>query len=90
MENKRNIQTNMIMDGVTMVPADFDQKVQNTKDAIENNRAVEAMARYKLMHTTFVREYKIGRNDPCPCGSGKSYKKCCLKTGKYEKMVPKK
>ena len=27
---------------------------------------------------TFVRkEKKIGRNDPCPCGSGKKYKKCC-------------
>lgn len=23
---------------------------------------------------------KIGRNDPCPCGSGKKYKKCCLRT----------
>jgi hypothetical protein len=23
---------------------------------------------------------KIGRNDPCPCGSGKKYKKCCLNT----------
>jgi hypothetical protein len=23
-------------------------------------------------------EVKIGRNDPCPCGSGKKYKKCCL------------
>jgi hypothetical protein len=22
---------------------------------------------------------KIGRNDPCPCGSGKKYKKCCLR-----------
>jgi preprotein translocase subunit SecA len=21
---------------------------------------------------------KIGRNDPCPCGSGKKHKKCCL------------
>jgi len=28
---------------------------------------------------TFRREgKKIGRNDPCPCGSGKKYKKCCL------------
>jgi hypothetical protein len=26
---------------------------------------------------TFVREgEKVGRNDPCPCGSGKKYKKC--------------
>lgn len=24
-----------------------------------------------------VRVVKIGRNDPCPCGSGKKYKKCC-------------
>ncbi len=23
---------------------------------------------------------KMGRNDPCPCGSGKKFKKCCLKT----------
>ena len=22
-------------------------------------------------------EPKIGRNDPCPCGSGKKYKRCC-------------
>lgn len=28
---------------------------------------------------TVVREDKIGRNDPCPCGSGKKYKKCCGK-----------
>ncbi len=27
--------------------------------------------------TTFIREPKIERNDPCPCGSGKKYKKCC-------------
>jgi len=24
------------------------------------------------------RHAKVGRNDPCPCGSGKKYKKCCL------------
>ena len=28
---------------------------------------------------TIVKEAKIGRNDPCPCGSGKKYKKCCGK-----------
>lgn len=28
----------------------------------------------------FVRDQpKVGRNDPCPCGSGKKYKKCCGK-----------
>lgn len=29
---------------------------------------------------TYVRETpKVGRNEPCPCGSGKKYKKCCGK-----------
>lgn len=32
----------------------------------------------KKMHTV-VKEKKIGRNDPCPCGSGKKYKQCCGK-----------
>ncbi len=27
----------------------------------------------------FVREKKVGRNEPCPCGSGKKYKACCGK-----------
>jgi preprotein translocase subunit SecA len=27
--------------------------------------------------STVVKDKKIGRNDPCPCGSGKKYKKCC-------------
>jgi hypothetical protein len=29
--------------------------------------------------TRAVARPKVGRNDPCPCGSGKKYKKCCLK-----------
>lgn len=29
-------------------------------------------------HQQMIREEpKVGRNDPCPCGSGKKYKKCC-------------
>ena len=28
---------------------------------------------------TVRKEKKVGRNDPCPCGSGKKYKKCCGK-----------
>ena len=28
--------------------------------------------------TTIVKDKKVGRNEPCPCGSGKKYKRCCL------------
>ena len=34
-----------------------------------------------LNKATIIKEKKIGRNEPCPCGSGKKYKKCCS-TGK--------
>lgn len=30
-----------------------------------------------LQHSMFGLSGKVGRNDPCPCGSGKKYKKCC-------------
>jgi uncharacterized protein YecA (UPF0149 family) len=26
---------------------------------------------------------KLGRNDPCPCGSAKRFKHCCMKTGLF-------
>lgn len=32
---------------------------------------------YQMLHSP-VRRTKIARNDPCPCGSGKKYKRCCL------------
>lgn len=31
-----------------------------------------------MLSKTVIKGEKIGRNDPCPCGSGKKYKKCCL------------
>lgn len=36
-------------------------------------------ALYKIQKTskTVIKPPKVGRNDPCPCGSGKKYKKCC-------------
>jgi len=29
------------------------------------------------------KKQKVGRNDPCPCGSGKKYKNCCLNKLEY-------
>lgn len=30
----------------------------------------------------------VGRNDPCPCGSGKKYKKCCAPKETHEPLIP--
>jgi hypothetical protein len=36
---------------------------------------------YEPTHSATIRHEspRVGRNDPCPCGSGKKYKKCCLR-----------
>ncbi|MGQ9556716.1 MAG: preprotein translocase subunit SecA [Desulfurispora sp.] len=41
------------------------------RQTVENRYAEEGERR------PVRREQKVGRNDPCPCGSGKKYKKCC-------------
>jgi preprotein translocase subunit SecA len=45
--------------------ADYDEALEQANESTEN------------VHQPFVREgHKVGRNDPCPCGSGKKYKQC--------------
>ena len=34
----------------------------------------------------FIKENTVRRNDPCPCGSGKKYKKCCMQKDKEAEM----
>jgi uncharacterized protein YchJ len=43
--------------------------------------ATDCREKHKLIleKALFVKKNKdVGRNDPCPCGSGKKFKKCCL------------
>ena len=50
-------------------------KMQETRDEVSS---IESEAGGSGKSRSAVIE-KIGRNDPCPCGSGKKYKKCCGK-----------
>ena len=34
----------------------------------------------RIVHGDVELVEKLGRKDPCPCGSGRSFKRCCLKT----------
>lgn len=64
---------------------------QDVEDVLTRAQFEQMMRQYKMNHRTpqQVRENpKIGRNDPCPCGSGKKYKNCCLQSGAYEKLKP--
>jgi len=66
----------------------FHVKVQREEEGAETRERAEAKRPSRVIlsrgdiksagKTTQVRQgVKIGRNDPCPCGSGKKYKKCC-------------
>ena len=37
----------------------------------------------RIVHGDKLLEEKLGRNDPCPCGSGQRFKTCCLKSGRF-------
>ena len=44
----------------------------------DKEKQQELYKQEKTSHTV-VKAPKVGRNDPCPCGSGQKYKKCCGK-----------
>lgn len=87
---EKEIKTGMIMDNVINTKKDSKEPNEATKNAIDDKKMMQAYANYKNAHTPKIKEYKIGRNDSCPCGSGKKYKNCCLNTGKYENYINKK
>ncbi|MEQ1830093.1 MAG: SEC-C metal-binding domain-containing protein [Pirellula sp.] len=35
----------------------------------------------RIVHGDKLLEEKLGRNDPCPCGNNKLFKRCCLHSG---------
>ena len=46
---------------------------------VSNPKEAKKYKEMKLTPTpTQIKRKKVGRNDPCPCGSGKKFKKCCL------------
>ena len=65
---------------------------EKTKKDEQENRLLEAICvQHEIDHLNgitihdrenktkpMVSQKKVGRNDPCPCGSGKKFKKCCI------------
>ncbi len=48
-------------------------------EAIFDEETRKALYKEQKSSTTVVKDAKVYPNDPCPCGSGKKYKKCCGK-----------
>ena len=57
--------------------ADWLYNLSQWEDILSEEKRKEISKEYRKSKTVTVE--KVGRNEPCPCGSGKKYKKCCGK-----------
>ena len=69
--DKEKLYKNMVAAG-----ADWLYELTEWNDIFDEEKQKELYKEQKRS-TTVVNEEKIYPNDPCPCGSGKKYKKCC-------------
>ena len=83
---------NLTPDSNIIVEIDFEKLYYNMHDAkadwlynleawdnvLSQEKRDEITREFKESKIFKHEEKKIGRNDPCPCGSGKKYKKCCI------------
>ena len=52
-------------------------KLNSWKNVLDENQTAQIAREYR--EANIAHSNKVGRNDPCPCGSGKKYKNCCGK-----------
>lgn len=77
-----NTEVNLVFDkerlykNMVAAKADWLYELPQWKD-IFSEAQLKVLYKEQKESGTVRKEKKIGRNDPCPCGSGKKYKKCC-------------
>ena len=82
-EMTATIRENTVMMLLTLVPR---RKEDVERKAIAKVTATSAGTDDSVKSSPVRKGHKVGPNDPCPCGSGKKYKKCC---GSPEKLAQK-
>lgn len=82
---------NTIMGSLAQYADTTQESVKELKENQENlaetaidKLAAKAMTDAYIRRHPIVKDNNVRRNDPCPCGSGKKYKNCCLNSGRYE------
>jgi preprotein translocase, SecA subunit len=58
----------------------FEQKEQKKEAEVQKNTTAPNLEKEPVKRNA----PKVGRNDPCPCGSGKKFKQCCMGKGIYD------
>ncbi|MGL4606075.1 MAG: SEC-C metal-binding domain-containing protein [Eubacteriaceae bacterium] len=75
-EIKIEIDFGKLYKNMLAVPAEWLYTLEEWDNILTEEEKIELEKEYKRSKIV-INEHKIGRNDPCPCGSGKKYKKCC-------------
>jgi preprotein translocase subunit SecA len=70
------IRENTVRMVLSVVPRQKVERVQVANPLTEGFEGAKKAPK-KIVLTPRTNAAKVGRNDPCPCGSGKKYKKCC-------------
>ena len=60
--------------------ADWLYNLKEWNGVLTEEKRKEITKQYRLAGQYINNGPKVGPNDPCPCGSGKKYKKCCGRT----------
>ena len=59
--------------------ADWETREAEMEERPDSYEPADVMSYHALLRTPVVNRFRtVGRNDPCPCGSGRKYKKCCI------------
>lgn len=72
------IDFSLLFKNMLKADADYLYSLEEWDNIFDDDKKKELADEYRRSRT-IVKEAKIGRNEPCPCGSGKKYKKCCGK-----------
>jgi len=69
---------NEVIRYVTSVWNTFGKEAIEGFENMPESKLLKIYGKVKMNFSYLIKTPKHGRNDPCPCGSGKKYKKCCL------------
>lgn len=87
-QDLRNLNESNVVDLTNTTDEQAAEQMKQFEDSvITGDQLAQIRALYNRRPKQLVRKHaKIGRNDPCPCGSGKKFKNCCMKTGEFDGM----
>lgn len=77
-EVKLDILFDTLLYNMFVADADYLYNLEEWNSILSQEERDEIYKKYRRSKT-IIKEKKIGRNEPCPCGSGKKYKQCCGK-----------